>query len=107
MRLFGIVLACLLALATAAGGLLERGHAISAEARPRDGHALSVAGHSNPGAPPGAEPSMHCGVACPSIVPRLPATSERIEWHASPFVAAAASIPEGYIQPVPRRPPRA
>ncbi|WP_416358080.1 hypothetical protein ACLNGM_09250 [Aureimonas phyllosphaerae] len=107
MRLFGIVLACLLALATAAGGLLERGHAVSDEALPRDGHALSVAGHPDPGASPGAEPSMHCGVACPSIVPRLPATSEPIEWHALPLVAAAAPIPEGYVHPVPRRPPRA
>lgn len=106
MRLFGIVLACLLALATAAGGTLERGHAVSAESRPRDGHVLSVAGHPDPDAPPGAGASMHCGVACPSIVPRLPATSERIEWHASPLVAAASPIPEGYVHPVPLRPPR-
>ncbi|WP_279480345.1 hypothetical protein [Aureimonas sp. SK2] len=107
MSLFGIVLACLLAIATAAGGLLERGHAPAAEARPRDGLAQSVAGSPDPGAPPGGEPSAHCGIACPSIVPKLPETSEPIEWHASPLVAAATPIPEGYVQPVPRRPPRA
>lgn len=107
MRYFGFLMILMLSLAFGGGGVYEKEHSASVGA---EVSAVNHGGvdlqHDQQKLLLDLNPSSHCGLLCPSIVPGLPDTSEHLEWDIVPHTLVLATQSEGYIGSVPQRPPR-